>query len=161
MVFTGTYELTLDSKNRLSIPASIRSAMDPASDGKKFYLVPGTPKTTLSLYADRYFEQYAEQYHASLDPNDDRDKFEKVFYAMATLLDVDKQGRVVLPQWILERVGLGRQVTLTGARDHLVLWNRREYEEFMNTNWDRYPDLLRMAQMATAMSRRQAGPSPG
>jgi MraZ protein len=112
----------------------------------------------LSLYADRYFEQYAEQYHASLEPNDDRDKFEKVFYAMATLLDVDKQGRVVLPQWILDRVGVGRQVTLTGSRDHLVLWNRREYEEFMNTNWDRYPDLLRMAQMATAASRGKAPP---
>jgi len=159
MVFTGTYELTIDSKNRLSIPAGIRSAMDPARDGKKFYLVPGTPKSTLSLYADRYFEQYAEQYHAGLDPNEERDRFEKVFYAMATLLDVDKQGRVVLPQWILERVGIGKPVTLTGARDHLVVWNRQEYEAFMNQNWERYPDLLRIAQMTTAMNRKQAGPS--
>ena len=157
MVLTGTFELTIDSKNRLSIPAGIRSAMDPERDGSKFYMVPGDPKTTLSLYTDRYFERYADEYHAGLDPNDEREKFEKVFYAMATLLDVDKQGRVVLPGWILDRVEIGKQVTMTGARDHLVIWNRKEYQAFMEQNWDRYPDLLRMARLETAMNRKQAG----
>ncbi len=157
MVFTGTYDLVIDPKNRLSIPATIRSAMDPERDGSRFYLVPGSPKTTLSLYADRYFERYAEQFHAGLDPNDEREKFEQVFYSMATLVDIDKQGRVVLPQWILSRVDLGKQVTLTGARDHLVIWKRSEFAAFMNDHWSRYPDLLKMAQLETAM-RKNGGP---
>ena len=161
MVFTGTFELTIDPKNRLSVPAGIRSAIDPEKDGTRFYLVPGTPKTTLSLYADRYFEQYAEAYHASLDPNEQRDNFEKVFYAMATLLDLDKQGRVLLPQWILDRVAIGKQVTVTGARDHLVLWNRAEYLTFMKQNWDRFPDLLQRARLETALNRRNGGPPTG
>lgn len=158
MVFTGTYDLTIDPKNRLSIPAGVRAAMDPERDGTRFYVVPGSPKSTLSLYADRYFERYAEQYHAGLDPNDEREKFEQVFYSMATLVDIDKQGRVVLPQWILDRVDLGKQVTMTGSRDHLVLWKRAEYAAFMNQNWERYPDLLRMARLETAL-RKNGGPT--
>lgn len=154
MVFTGTYELTIDAKNRLSIPASVRSAMDPEKDGTRFYLVPGSSRTTLSLYADQYFERYAEQYHAGLDPNEDRERFEQVFYAMASMLDVDKQGRVVLPQWVLDRVGIGKQVTVTGSRDHLVIWNREEYNKFMADNWDRYPDLLKTARLQTQMNRQ-------
>ena len=161
MLFTGTFELTVDPKNRLSIPASVRSGMDPEKDGTRFYLVPGTPKTTLSLYADRYFERYADECNASLDPNEEREKFEKIFYAMATPLDVDKQGRVVMPQWVLDRVGIGKQVTMTGARDHLVIWNRGEYASFMNENWDRYPDLLRVARLETALNRRNGGGTTG
>jgi MraZ protein len=161
MVFTGTFELTIDPKNRLSVPALIRSAIDPERDGTRFYLVPGTPKTTLSLYADRYFERYADAYHASLDPNEQSENFEKVFYAMATLLDLDKQGRMLLPQWILDRVAIGKQVTVTGARDHLVIWNRAEYAAFMKQNWDRYPDLLQRARLETALNRRNGGPPTG
>ena len=68
MLFTGTYDLTIDNKNRLSIPAGIRSAMDPKKDGTGFYLVPGSRRGTLGLYGDRYYEAYSEQYHASLEP---------------------------------------------------------------------------------------------
>lgn len=153
MIFTGTYELVVDPKNRLSIPASIRSQMDPERDGMRFYLVPGTRRGTLALYADRYFEQYAETYHASLTANDEKEDFEQVFYAMATLLDIDRQGRVVLPQRALEYTGLGRKVTLAGQRDHLVIWNREQFGRFIEENWSRYPDLLRQARLKTEMSK--------
>ncbi len=153
MIYTGTYELSIDPKNRLSIPSSVRSELDAEKDGGRFYLVPGDRKGTLSLYADQYFENYAERYHSSLQPNAEKEDFEKIFYSMATLLDIDKQGRVLLPQRTLDYVGIGRQVTMTGARDHLVIWNREDYTEFMQRNWDRYPDLLRQAQMKTEMSQ--------
>ena len=152
MIYTGIYELSVDPKNRLSIPANIRSHMDPELDGTGFYLVPGDRQGLLSLYADKYFERYAEKYHSTLRPNQEKEDFEMVFYAMATLLDVDKQGRVVLPQRILDYTKIGRQVTLSGARDHLVVWNRHDFAEYMQKNWTRYPDLLRQARLLTEMS---------
>jgi len=152
MIYTGIYELAIDPKNRLSIPASIRSHMDPESDGSGFYLVPGYRQGLLSLYADKYFERYAEKYHSTLRPNQEKEDFEMVFYAMATLLDIDKQGRVVLPQRILDFAKIGKQVTVSGARDHLVMWNRNEFAGYMENNWNRYPDLLRQAQLLTEMN---------
>jgi MraZ protein len=158
MIYTGTYELAVDPKNRLSIPANIRAQMDPEKDGTRLYLVPGVRKGTLALYADRYFERYAEEYHASLIANDEKEDFEQVFYAMATMLDIDKQGRVVLPQRVMEYAGIGRKVTLAGQRDHMVVWNRDRFDEFMQDNWSRYPDLLRQARLKTELSKTNGGP---
>ena len=154
MIFTSTYELTVDPKNRLSIPAGIRSMMDPERDGTGLYLVPGGRRGTLALYTDRYFERYAEQCHSSLQDTDEKDDFEQVFYSMATLLDIDKQGRVVLPQRTLDYAGIGNKVTLAGRRDHLVIWNREEFKEFMDRNWNRYPDLLKQARLKTELSKK-------
>lgn len=153
MIFTGTYELAVDPKNRLSIPANIRAQMDPQKDGTRFYVVPGNRRGTLGLYADQYFERYAEAYHAGLTANDEKEDFEQVFYSMATLLDIDKQGRVVLPQRVLDYTGLGRKVTLAGQRDHLVIWDRDRFDQFIEDNWSRYPDLLRQARLKTEMSK--------
>ena len=154
MLYTGTYELTIDSKNRLSIPANIRSAMDAERDGTAFYLVPGNRRGTLNLFADKYYERYSEQYHASLSPlAQEKEDFEDLYYAMSVLLDVDKQGRVVLSQRLLDFAGISGQATLTGARDHLVLWSRADHEAFMQDRQQEYPDLLRKARQQTIQGR--------
>ncbi len=153
MLYTGSYELTIDAKNRLSVPANIRSSMDPERDGTGFYLVPGNRRGTLCLFGDKYYERYSEQYHASLMPAQEKEDFEDLFYGVASLLEVDKQGRVVLPQRLLDFAGVSGQVTMSGARDHLVLWNRKDHEAFMEENRQRYTDLLRRAQQQTQGNR--------
>jgi DNA-binding transcriptional regulator/RsmH inhibitor MraZ len=57
---------------------------------------------------------------------------------------------VVLPKSTTDFVGIDRQVALTGARDHLVVWNRNDYTAFLREHWDRYPELLRSAQQSTS-----------
>lgn len=158
MVLSGTYELTIDGKNRLSIPASVRAALDSETQGTTFYIVPGTPITTLHLYPDRYFQSYSEQRHASLTPSAEQTQFEQVYYSMVTLLEPDNQGRVVLPKWLLDNVGIGKQVTVTGARDHLVIWNRAEHAIFMRQNGPRHPDLYQFAVDKTIEAGRSVFP---
>jgi MraZ protein len=146
MLFSGTYELSIDPKNRLSIPAHIRGGMDPQQDGARFYMVPGRHDGTLVLYPDKYFERYAEECHRGLDEGQAKDDFELIYFAMATPVDIDKQGRVVVPQWMLEKVGIGKQVSLTGARDHLVLWDRVECQKYLERNWSRHAVLQDLAR---------------
>ena len=160
MVLTGTYELTIDGKNRLVIPAGVRSALDPETQGETFYIVPGTPITTLRLYPDRYFERYSEERHASLAPSAEQTQFEQVYYSMVSLLEPDNQGRVVLPTWLLDQVGIGKQVTLTGARDHLVIWNRAEHAIFMRQNGPRHSDLYQFAVDKTTQLQAARGAAP-
>ena len=153
MLYIGTHELTVDPKNRLSIPAGVKREMDPEEDGESFVLVPGDWPGSLSLYGDRYFRRMAERRHASLDPGEEADMFETVFYSRATNLDIDKQRRVVLPQWMLDLARIGKHVTLSGARDHLILWDREAHARFMDENGARCRDLLRQAQLKTQQAR--------
>jgi MraZ protein len=47
---------------------------------------------------------------------------------MASRLEWDKQGRVLMPEKTLRRTNVGKDVTLIGVRDHLELWNRGDWE---------------------------------
>jgi MraZ protein len=47
---------------------------------------------------------------------------------MASRLEWDKAGRILIPDKTLRRTGLEKDVTLIGVRDHLELWNRGEWQ---------------------------------
>ena len=51
------------------------------------------------------------------------------FFVNATAADLDKQGRVVIPSLLIEREGIGREVTVTGVGDHLEIWDRAEWSK--------------------------------
>ncbi|MBN1491846.1 MAG: hypothetical protein JXA69_18185 [Phycisphaerae bacterium] len=150
MLYTGAYGLTIDEKKRLSIPAAIRNAMDQEADGTGFYLVLGDRTGTLSLFANRYFRRYAERLASEMAPGEERQTFEKVFYSKCAELEIDKQGRVALPEHMLESVNLSRSVYLTGARDHLDLWNKADYEAFIQENQNKMMELQNKARQGMA-----------
>src|SRR5580765_4336698 len=151
MFFTGSHELTLDPKNRLSIPAPIRSSLDATEDGTNFYLVPGkqeTLLTTLYLFPERFFQRFADEQYRAQKPGKAQEDWELIYFAHATLLEVDKQGRVLLPQWAVDKAGLKKHVTMTGARNRLVLWDRDVCQKYMEQNWYRQPDLKNEATIS-------------
>lgn len=140
-LLTGAFEATVDAKNRMSIPSQIRNQLDPQRDGSNFYLVPGARQGTLSLYPERTFRRRYESRPSPEIPHDDLLTFNQVFFSMASLLEVDKQGRVLLPERQIKYVGIGREVCITGGGDHLDLWNKADYERFATDNWSRYSEL--------------------
>ncbi len=146
MLYTGAYELTIDEKKRLSIPSAIRASMDEATDGSGFFVVLGDKPGTLSLFANQYFGRYAEQLAREMTPGTERQIFEKVFYSKCAELSIDKQGRVALPEHMLDAVKLGRAVYLTGARDHLDLWNKADYEQFIQEHQNKIMELQNKAR---------------
>ncbi|HPF40771.1 MAG TPA: hypothetical protein P5081_18290 [Phycisphaerae bacterium] len=131
MIFTGHYEHTIDSKNRLAIPRKYRSRLDPERDGAGFVITPGRPSTTLWMYTERAFEELASHAKSTLIPDEDQLYFDKVFFPLAEYLDLDAQGRVLLPDKMLERAGLGKEVMVCGVRDHIEIRPRGEFEEDM------------------------------
>ena len=134
---TGRKDVTIDAKNRLSIPSQFRSRMDPERDGTGFYVVPrslhlltGREISTLWLYANRYYERKESRRAPESIEDDDLDRYDKSTFARVEALEVDKQGRVLLPDQMLRDEQIGREVTITGSRDHYVIWNREDYLEF-------------------------------
>lgn len=139
MFLAGTHELTIDTKNRLSIPFAIRRKLDPEKDGHAFYLVPGRRRGTLALYAEKYYERLrADQPHDD-SLSDEAYAFRQFEYAHSALLDPDSQGRILLPERLLKKAGLQKEVMLIAVRDHLELWNREDFEAFENQMWPEYP----------------------
>ncbi len=131
MLFTGQYEHTIDAKNRLAIPRKYRARLDPDRDGVSLVIVPGTPRTTLWMYTEKAFESLASRAESTLIPREDQLHFDRVFFSMAEYLDIDSQGRVLLPEKMVTGAGLTRDVTICGVRDHIEIHSRKSFEADM------------------------------
>lgn len=128
MFFSGEYVHSIDSKNRLSIPAEFRQELDPATDGTRFYLVPGRPASTIWIYTERLFEAISRKLGSDLFRADEVLAYEQKFFPRCVRVEPDGQGRVLVPERMLRRAGLGRDVVVVGVRDHLEIRRRDEWE---------------------------------
>lgn len=127
LVLYGNYELTVDDKNRILVPSEVRKKLDPERDGEAFFLVTGRDGR-LWLYPERHYELLVSRDPSELTPSEDMLAFDRMMLGLASRVEWDKQGRVLLPDKALKRAGIGKEVTLVGARDHLELWNRADWE---------------------------------
>jgi len=128
-ILYGEYELTIDDKGRMLVPAEVRKSLDPERDGESFFLIvsgDGRPW----MYAVKAYESMVSRLESQLSPTEDRLAFDRMNFGMTAKVEPDKQGRIVLPEKTLKRTNIGRDVTLVGARDHLELWNRSDWEEY-------------------------------
>ena len=127
LVLYGEYELTVDDKNRMLVPAEVRRAIDPERDGEAFFMVVGVNRIPW-LYPEKTYEAMIAQVPAELTPGEDSLAFDQMNFAMISRLEWDKAGRVLIPEKTLRRTGIQKDVTLIGVRDHLELWNRGDWE---------------------------------
>ena len=127
LLLIGEYELGIDDKNRLSLPADIRKQINSDRDGDAFFLVLGRNGKPW-LYPERYYEQMVFQEQPEITPEVEQLDFDHMNYALADKITWDSQGRMLIPEKTLRRTGLGKEVTMIGSRDHLELWNRADWE---------------------------------
>ncbi len=161
MIFTGYYEHTIDSKNRLAMPAKFRSRMDAEVDGTAFVMVPGQPSSTLWLYTERHFDALAGREDSELIPDDDQLRFEQMYYMLAERLELDTQGRILVPERMLKRSGLGGEVVICGVRDHVEIRPRQGFDEEVDEAWSHYREYQIRAREASFAKRRQSGREAG
>jgi MraZ protein len=138
MVITDRYDHLIDDKNRLAIPSQIRNAMDPEVDGTAFYVFP--EGRYLQLIPEKLFQKLSSNVTAGLAMTPEAAKARRLVFAMASRLEPDKQGRVMIPERFLAdgknrdpftEAILGREVTLVGANDRIELWNRNDFLSHM------------------------------
>ncbi len=156
MVFTGTYDHSIDKKNRLAIPAEVRTRIKRSTgtgdDEPIFMYVTLGKDGTLCLYTEKGYEQRAEELdHSEMDP-DELLEYERVFYALSKTVELDKQGRITLPGDLLERAGLNSDVVLIGVKDHLETKDRTGWYEHLERKLKDQPDILMNPRLA--MRRR-------
>jgi MraZ protein len=162
MFLAGTFELSIDAKNRLSIPFAIRKKLDGERDGHALYAMPGRRRGTLALYPERYYERL----RADLPPDDalsdEAYAYRQFEYSQSALLDPDSQGRVLIPERLLKRAGIEKEVVLIAVRDHLELWQRADFEAFESGMWPEYPQqrasaVAEMQRLAPAKIEQDSG----
>ena len=127
LLLIGEYDLGIDDKNRLSLPADIRKLINSDRDGDSFFLVLGRNGKPW-LYPEKYYEQMVFKEEPEITPEEEELDFDHMNFALADRISWDSQGRMLIPEKAMRRTGLGKEITLIGSRDHLELWDRAEWQ---------------------------------
>lgn len=127
-LLTGSYEFTIDQKNRLPIASEFRRAINSERDGDAYFILVGI-NGRLWLYPDRYYTALLSQRPGpELLPELETLEFDHMYFGSAYRRAVDDQGRILIPEKLLKRTKTERDVSLVGSLDHLELWNRAEWD---------------------------------
>ena len=119
--FTGEYNNSLDSKNRLNIPAKFRKALDPVND-RTFVLTRGFDQCLLLYPLNEWQEVEAQLGQLSSIRSRDRD-FVRSITRHATPAQYDGQGRIQIPEALIFFSKLQKDVNIIGMIKKIELWD--------------------------------------
>jgi MraZ protein len=142
-MFTGSYARSLDEKLRIAIPKPLREELG-KEDGGVLYVAPGTDKS-LALYTVERLKGLAERLDQASPTAKDVREFRRLFYARAQKAELDTQGRIRIPPELAQGAELGRDVVLIGVHDHMEIWDKSRWEEFLTTRQSQYDDIAEKA----------------
>jgi MraZ protein len=143
MPFTGTYLRSIDEKQRIAIPKSLRSELGDVRDGF-LYVAPGTDGC-VSIYTEREFTRLAEQLAVVPPAAENLRAFSRLFYGQAQRVPIDRQGRVRISGELASWAGLQRDAVLVGVREHLELWDRQRWDAYRAELQPRYDEIAAAA----------------
>ena len=116
-MFLGRYQHTIDDKGRLIIPARYRELLDRGA-----FVTQGFERNLMVLTADSFDQLYANVNHMSLTDPSARD-LRRFIFSSAERVEVDKVGRILLPQYLRELALLENEIILVGVGDYFEIWS--------------------------------------
>lgn len=134
-MFLGEYEHTIDAKGRMAVPAKFRAQMDRGAVLSKGM------GTCLSVYRRERWDEKSAELVASKTSEELRD-FERRIYPSASEVELDGQGRMIIPAKLRGYARLESEVTVAGVRDHFEIWDRatwQAYQDRLDTEGDTNP----------------------
>ena len=123
-MFIGEFHHTLDDKGRLAIPVKFRAQL---AEGA---VVTRGLDRSLFLYPKTEWEKVASKLAALPIGQADTRAFARLMLAGAMDTDVDKSGRVMVPEYLRTYAGLSKDVVVTGLYDRLEIWDEAAWNEY-------------------------------
>ncbi len=133
MNFMGEYNHTIDTKGRLIIPAKFRELL-----GDEFVVTKGLDGC-LFAFPKNEWELFEEKLRKLPLTNKSARKFTRFFVSGASMCELDKQGRILLPQTLREFAQLEKDVVLSGNLNRVEIWSKANWE--INNAYDDVDDL--------------------
>ncbi|OGJ06505.1 division/cell wall cluster transcriptional repressor MraZ [Candidatus Nomurabacteria bacterium RIFOXYC2_FULL_36_19] len=123
----GEYIHTIDEKSRVSMPAKFRAEL-----GKKIIITPGLGKC-LFIFTLKEWEKVSNKLSSSDSDLSflkvDQRNFNRYMFGRAAEVEIDSIGRILIPEFLKERIGLKNSAAIIGVKDRIEVWNERAWSE--------------------------------
>ncbi|MBI5766135.1 division/cell wall cluster transcriptional repressor MraZ [Candidatus Falkowbacteria bacterium] len=122
-MFVGQYSHNIDIKGRLAVPAKFRSEL------KKAVVTEGLD-SCLFLYPKKEWDVLAQKLAALPISKANTRAFARLMLASAMDVEVDKQGRIILPEYLRKFAGLKKNVIIAGLYNRLEIWDEDKWNKY-------------------------------
>jgi MraZ protein len=122
-MFFGEYEYRIDEKGRMPVPPKFRSELK----GQSIMLTPGVERC-LNVYPSSEWKKVAAAMTTGpIAPNKLR-RLNRALFATAFSIQLDGQGRIILPPPLRGYAGIEEEVVIAGVNNYFEIWNKEEWE---------------------------------
>lgn len=137
----GKTNITLDTKGRIAIPARYREGLLDSCGGK--LVVALNPfDGCLNIYPHAEWLKSMRKMEQKQDQSHDFRAVQRIIYSNSHEVDMDGSGRVLIPQELIERVGLDKNVVLIGHNEKFELWGEADWLRVSKEGTDKLLESL-------------------
>lgn len=138
----GTYEHTVDPKGRVFIPSKWRDDL-----GERFFVSKGLGSCLIGM-SQSAWEAFAGKLAALPMTNVEAQRFSRLIFGNAHDVEMDKQGRILLPQMLRSHANLDKDVAIVGVGNRVEFWDAARWTDYNETMQEEYEALLgKMAEL--------------
>lgn len=141
-MFSGEHYHNMDTKGRLIIPSRLRATLED-NFIDKFYVTRGFDKC-LFVYDENEWNTLEQKFKNLPITGKDAAKvraFVRIFYSGAWAVNCDKQGRINIPQNLLDYASINSEVAIIGASNRIELWDSKTWNDYRALSIDSYEEL--------------------
>lgn len=134
----GEYQHSLDAKNRMIVPSKLREDL-----GNKFVITKGLDGC-LYIYPIDEWVKLQEKLKTLPLTNKDARAFVRFFFAGASEVEIDKQGRGLIPQNLKEYAGIEKEIVSIGVLSRVEVWSKEKWNEYNDSdiNFDKISEKM-------------------
>ena len=138
-MFYGEYKHILDKKGRLIIPSRFREI---SKDHyiEKFYMTRGLDKCLFMFTEEEWKNQELKFKNLSFTKKETR-KFNRLFFAGASELIPDRQGRILIPHYLKIYAEIKKDIMIIGVSNRIEIWSADKWNEFYSTSKESFEDI--------------------
>ena len=138
-MFYGEYEHSIDKKNRVIMPAKFREAI--VEKGvEKLYVTRGLDEC-LFVFPEDEWKVLENKYKAMAFTKSEARKFNRIFFGGAVECILDKQWRLLIPEYLKEHASLSKNIIIIGVANRVEIWDKKKYEDFYKTTKENYEEI--------------------
>lgn len=138
-MFYGEYEHLLDAKGRIIIPAKFREIFKERYIDT-FYITRGLDRC-LFVFTEEEWKTQNKQFKEMPFTSAEARKFNRLYFSGAVRVQCDKQGRILLPQFLKDYAGIGAAVMLVGVHDRIEIWAKERWQGYFSESLDSFEQL--------------------
>lgn len=138
-MFYGEFKHSIDRKGRLILPAKFRDTAK-ANFVERFFLTRGLDKC-LFMFAEEEWRAQEQRFKALTFTKQQSRTFNRLYFSGAVDIIPDKQGRILIPQYLKDFAEIKKDVVIVGVSNRIEIWSLNLWQEFYNNSQKNFEEI--------------------